>query len=220
MHQKLYFIFASFIIIFFVSNCLAQTVYKDTRPNLKVICSETRLRAGEKTVFTADLKPTSTSATYNWTVSAGTITKGQGTSAIKVETPADFEGSLTATVEIGNVYFEIITDSCTVDFIPSPKAKLSAEFPYSTQGYIKMMLDGTFFLELQNDPTAQGYIFIFPKTPREKAMIEKIVRNQIKVRSFDATRITFAEGEKNSRSIIQFWIVPAGAEVPSPKLKS
>ncbi|MBX7174196.1 MAG: hypothetical protein K1X72_24700 [Pyrinomonadaceae bacterium] len=220
MRQKLYFIFASFIIISFVSSCLAQTVYKDTRPNLKVTCSETPLRAGEKTVFTANLKPTSASATYNWTVSAGTITKGQGTPTIEIETLANQEGSLTATVEIGNVYFEIITDSCTVDIIPLPKAKLSAEFPYSTQGYIKMMLDSTIFLELQNDPTAQGHIFIFPKTPREKALIEKIIRNQIKVRGFDATRITFAEGEKNSRSVLQFWIVPAGAEVSIPKLKS
>jgi hypothetical protein len=200
---------------------VTKKVYIDAKPDLKINCPDSVITAGQKVVFEAMLRPKSERATYNWTVSWGTIVKGQGTPSIEVETPADGEGNLTATLEIGgNIYFESITDSCTVHVSIPPRARLLDEFAHSTQGYIKMMLDGTIFLELQNDPAAQGYIVIFPKTPREKAAIERIIRNQIKVRRFDATRITMIDGPKNVRSTIQFWIVPAGAEMPKPTLKA
>jgi hypothetical protein len=203
----------------FAVNLSAQ-VYRDAKPNLQITCPDYVIMAGEKVVFTATLNPPSGMAVFNWTVSAGTITKGQGTPTIEVETPANYDAPLTATLDMGrNLYFEPITESCTVSLALPPQARLLDEFSHSTQGYIKMMLDSTLFLELQNNPAAQGLIVIFPKTPKEKASIERIIRNQIRVRRFEATRITFVDGTKNVRSIIQFWIVPPGAERPKPELK-
>lgn len=208
------------VIAIFAVNISAQ-VYRDTKPNVQISCSESPVRAGETTTFTVTVKPDSKLATYNWTISNGTIVKGQGTPIIDVEMPAESVDSVTATVEIGGgIWFERLSESCTVSIIQNPKARLLEQFPHSTQGYIKMKLDGSLFLELQNDPNASGYVFIFPKTSKEKIAIERIIRNQIKVRNFDASRITIVEGAKNSRSIIQFWSIPAGAEVPLPKLKS
>jgi hypothetical protein len=218
MARKIHFIFISFILVFFVCNISAQQVYRDVKPGLEIVCSEAPIKTGEKADFSAKLSPSLASASYNWTVSNGTITKGQGTSAIEVET-SNVVGEITATVTIGNVYFEQLTGSCTVSTFQPPQAKILADFPFSTQGYIKMMMDSTIFLELGNDPTAQGYIFIFPKTPRDKVIIEKIILNQIRVRNFDASRINIVLGAKNSKSVIQFWSVPAGAEVPIPEIK-
>lgn len=218
MHRNFKFLFI--LMTVFAVNISAQ-VYKDVKPGLKIICSEVPIAAGEKIIFTATLTPASNIATYNWSISFGIITKGQGTPVIEVETPSDYDGTITATLEIGGgVYFEPIGDSCTINTVVPPKAKLLEEFPHSTQGYMKMMLDATLFLELQNDPSATGYIYIFPKTPKEKVQIERIIRNQIKVRAFDSSRIIFVEGGKNSRSILQFWSVPAGAKPPIPLLKT
>ena len=200
---------------------VTKKVYVDVKPDLKINCPDSVIMAGEKVVFEATLRPKAETATFDWTVSAGTITKGQGTPTIEVETDPQLEGSLTASLDIGgNIFFEPVTDSCTVPIAVPPKARLLDEFPHSTQGYIKMLLDSTLFLELQNDPSAQGYVVIFPKTPGEKAAIERIIRNQIRVRRFDASRITMIDGPKNPRSVIQFWIVPAGAEAPKPMLKT
>src|SRR6185436_12912020 len=41
------------------------------------------------------------SVTYNWSVSAGTITSGQGTSSIQVDTAGLGGQTVTATVEVG-----------------------------------------------------------------------------------------------------------------------
>jgi hypothetical protein len=64
----------------------------------------TAVRQGDKLMFTAEVKggDQQVTPTYNWTVSAGQIESGQGTSTIEVSTkevPA--ESSLTATVELG-----------------------------------------------------------------------------------------------------------------------
>lgn len=69
---------------------------------LVVTCPE-EAKEGESTVFTAnimggdaDVKPT-----FNWTVSAGVITRGQGTETIEVDTTGLDGQPLKATVEVG-----------------------------------------------------------------------------------------------------------------------
>jgi hypothetical protein len=62
------------------------------------------VRHGENLKFTTDVKggDQNVPPTYNWTVSAGFIESGQGTSTIEVNTkevPAD--STVTATVELG-----------------------------------------------------------------------------------------------------------------------
>ncbi len=60
---------------------------------------------GEAMIFTTDIKGGSQdSITYNWTVSAGTIIYGQGTSQIVVQTTPEIASkNVTATVEIGGL---------------------------------------------------------------------------------------------------------------------
>ena len=99
----------------------------------------------------------------------------------------------------------------------APEARLTAEFRHSTQGYIKMQMDA-FYIELANDPVASGYIYVFPKSSREAATIERVIRNSIRWRKYDPSRITIVRGQANTPSLIQFWLVPQGASKPVPDL--
>lgn len=102
-----------------------------------------------------------------------------------------------------------------IEMQDAPQAVKVVEFGKVTNGYIKMQLD-YFFTELGNNPTAQGYIFNFG-TKREIAQVEKVVRYQIKVRNFDSERITFVSGGAAENLQTQFWLVPIGAETPTPE---
>jgi hypothetical protein len=72
-------------------------------PTTKMQCPDT-VTVGEKLTFTANLRggDQQVTPTYNWTVSAGAISSGQGTSTITVDTKeVAADSSVTATVEIG-----------------------------------------------------------------------------------------------------------------------
>ena len=95
-----------------------------------------------------------------------------------------------------------------------PKAVKFGEFETATNGIVKMKMDA-FYVELNNNPAAQGYIINYG-TDREIA----IRRNQISVsiawRKFDGTRITIGDGGFRDGVKSELWIVPSGAENPQP----
>lgn len=62
---------------------------------------------------------------------------------------------------------------------------------------------------------AQGFIINYG-TDKEIAKREKQLRDSIRFRRYDASRITFVRGGKIDRLKTIFWIVPAGVESPKP----
>ena len=96
----------------------------------------------------------------------------------------------------------------------TPKAIKFDEFEKATNGNVKMIMD-TFYVELSNNPAAQGYIINYG-TAKEVAKREKQLRNSIVFRRYDASRITFVRG--GSREVIKtdLWLVPPDAEPPTP----
>jgi len=70
-------------------------------PTVQVTAAPTVV-AGSPATFTAVLTGTdpNVTPTYNWSVTVGTITSGQGTPTITVATPAGSAGRMTATVEV------------------------------------------------------------------------------------------------------------------------
>jgi len=157
--------------------------------------------------------------TYNWSVSAGTISSGQGTSSITVDTTGVAGGSsITATVEIGGTPAGCDcpkTASETAGVAAPPQAETIAEFGKQTPDEIKAQLD-PFFIRLQNDPTAQGYIINYG-TPAQIKARRTVITNAIKFRNFPMDRITFVDGPDTGdgpRTKLVF--VPAGATPPAP----
>jgi hypothetical protein len=72
-------------------------------PTTKVV-SPAEVPKGDKLVFIADVQggDKDVTPTYNWSVSAGQIESGQGTSKIEVSTKdVEVDSTITATVELG-----------------------------------------------------------------------------------------------------------------------
>ena len=88
------------------------------------------------------------------------------------------------------------------------------QFGKVSVGRIKTYME-MFFKELKNNTTAQGYIINYGS---DKGVMkrEKILRNHIVFRRFDTPRITFVRGGEESIVITELWIVPEGAEPPTP----
>jgi len=100
---------------------------------------------------------------------------------------------------------------------PLPEAVKFDEFGKATNGNVKMRMDA-FYVELNNNPNATGYLINYG-TPREIAKREKQLRDAIRFRNYDATRITFVNGgNRGNGEVIKtlLFIVPAGSEPPKP----
>lgn len=206
---------ASIFVLAFCAASLAQD--NRTCPEIELKGPSGAILRGETLTYTVHVKTSdSNNLTYNWTVTAGEIIGGQGTSRITIKPPTKLDWSLTTTVEIKG-----LSEGCpdseseTMYVDPPPEAKKIDEFGTATNGNVKMRFD-SFMLELQNDPTAQGYILNYG-SDREIQKRERQIRNAIAFRKYDAQRITLVRGGETEETIkTQFWIVPAGATPPTP----
>lgn len=182
-----------------------------------------QVRAGEAMNFTANLTGGSgTDFTYNWTVSAGTISSGQGTPSISVDTTGLTDGTnITATVDIGG---SGLCENCkptgseTGGVInPKPESRLIDEFGKLPDDEVKARIDAL-YVALGNEPNAQGYIINYG-TDREIAARERQIQKAINFRKYDASRVTIVRGGANPNGAgvwTKVWIVPAGADNPQP----
>jgi hypothetical protein len=186
-------------------------------PTLSVSGPSGVVTPGQPMTFTAS---SSGDVTYNWTVSAGTISSGQGTSSITVDTTGLAGQNVTATVEING---SAIVPSCgcttTASETGSVQARPTAtqidEFGKVTNDDIKARVDG-FFTQLNNNPTAQGYIINYG-TPAEIKARRAAIMKAITFRKYDASRVTFIDGPDSGNGInTKFYLVPAGADNPTP----
>ncbi|MEO7540082.1 MAG: hypothetical protein ABIV21_08635, partial [Pyrinomonadaceae bacterium] len=171
---------------------------------------------GDTMTFTAS---SSGDVTYNWTVSAGTIESGQGTPSITVRTNKDMAGSnVTATVNIGGTPPDCRCEtekSETAPVAAKPEGTLSDEFGPATDDDVKARVDN-FYTQLNNNPSAQGYIINYG-TPAEIRKRRAQIVKAINFRNFDASRVTFIDGPDNGSGVnTKFYVVPAGAETPNP----
>jgi len=99
-----------------------------------------------------------------------------------------------------------------------PEATKYDEFQVATNGNVKARMDA-YYIELNNNPTAQGYIFNFG-TDKDIAVRERQIRNSITFRKFDASRITLVRGGFRGIVQTQLWLVPPGAETPTVESSS
>ena len=139
---------------------------KSACPVTQVTCPDLTY-VNDKLVITANISggDPNITPTYNWTVSAGSIESGQGTSAIEVSTKglSDNE-SVTATVELGGFGRECgygqVVNSCTSSVMKKPEARKIDEYGKLLSKDENERLD-KFTIELQMDPTSQGYIIAY-----------------------------------------------------------
>jgi hypothetical protein len=177
--------------------------------------------AGNPIVFTAHLTsnvPVSKPG-IKWKVSAGTITSGEDSFSITVDTAGLGGQSITATVEVGNVPTTCLTvASYNVEVTPGINCGLA----FDEYGDIKFAdekarLDN-FAIQLLNSPTEAGYIIAYAgkRTFKHEAAyhLRRAKNYLVSVRRVDPTLIFTLDGGYRSDFFVRLIIVPPGATPP------
>jgi hypothetical protein len=155
--------------------------------------------------------------TYNWSVSAGTISGGQGTSSITVDTTGLGGQTVTATVEIGGLDPSCSrTASCTTGVKPpNPEPVKFDEYGNIKFNDEKARLDN-YAIQLQNQPGSQGYILAYGACAGEaQARADRAKDYLVNTRGIDAARLVALDGGCRSELTVQLWVVPTGAMAPA-----
>jgi hypothetical protein len=187
-------------------------------PTVTVDCPSEANDPGSVT-FKANFHPgtPSVSPTYNWSVSAGTITAGQGTDTITVDTTGKGGQTVTATVELGG-----IDPSCPRTASCSAQVKAPPLNPrkFDEYGNIrfndeKARLDN-FAIQLQNEPSTRGAIVGYGSCDAEGMTRANRAKDYlVNTRGIDAGRIDVIDGGCMPELKVELWIVPAGATAPA-----
>lgn len=188
-------------------------------PNVFITCPD-RVEVDQPVTFSSTLTGGSgnVAPVYNWTVSAGRIIEGQGTSSIKVDTTGLAGQSLKATLSMGG-YREDCSASCLVSFPVPLNCRKFDEFPAIARNDEKARLDN-FAIELQNDPSSNAYVIIYPGQRGRPGLVQahltRIVDYLVNSRGFDSRRIITMVGPSRPELLIDLWICPQGAAPPTP----
>jgi hypothetical protein len=194
-------------------------------PTVSVSCpSEVDL--GAPITFVASVNGDA-SVTYNWSVSAGTISSGQGTSSITVDTAGLGGQAVTATVELGGLDPSCSrTASCTASVKPpNPIGTKFDEYGDIRFDDEKARLDN-YAIQLQNAPGSQAYIIGYGTCAGDglcshtscivaQKRIERAKDYLVTTRGIDAGRIMVIDGGCRADVNVELWVVPTGATPPS-----
>jgi hypothetical protein len=91
------------------------------------------------------------------------------------------------------------------------------EFGKLTNDEVKARVQN-FYVELANNPSSQGYIINYG-TPAQIAARRKQITNAITFLKLDPSRVTFVDGgDTGEGPKTKFWLVPPGANPPTPDM--
>jgi hypothetical protein len=190
-------------------------------PMVRVSCPDTAKPGGSVT-FTADILggDPNVTLTFKWAVSAGTITAGQGTASITVSALTSAVQPVTAAVDVGG-YDPACTlsSSCSLLIEPPMMPRKVDEYGVIRTGDEKQRLDN-FTVELQNDPTAQGYLICYGggrgRAGEARRRCERARTFLAFNRGIEASRVVTVDGGSRDVLTLELWLVPFGATPPQP----
>lgn len=188
-----------------------------TCPNVAIECPD-RVVLGEPLTFRSTVTGGSSSvtSTYNWTVSAGHITDGQGTDTIHVDTAGLAGQTVTATLSMGGYNLDC-SATCTVQFPVPIECRKFDEFPNIRYNDEKARLD-TYASALQNDPAATAYVIVYPGPRTRPSEVQKqkdrLVNYLVNSRTISGERIVTLDGPPRDELMIELWLCPQGVKPP------
>jgi hypothetical protein len=190
-------------------------------PAMKVI-GPYEVTAGQPITFTVNITggDQNVTPTYNWSVSAGAISSGQGTPTIIVDTTEVSAGqSITASAELGGYDRSCpVSRSITAEVLAKKAdARKSAEYGKVKADEEKAILD-RYASELASDPAAQGYIVAYPGraggAKQSNDAVMKAMQYLTEKRAIDAARLINLEGGQRDNLVLELWVAPSGANPP------
>jgi hypothetical protein len=170
---------------------------------------------GQPVTFTVAVSGSdeSTTPTFNWTVSAGTISSGQGTSTITVDTTGDGGSTIVAEVNVGGYAPEC--GSAAVLKAPTPIN--FGEYATADLSVNHAVLD-EWILRLKQDPTEQGYVIAYggrSSGPDDARRAGNNARNYaIEVHGVSPDRLFVAVGGHRTKPTVELWLRPRGGAEP------
>ena len=182
------------------------------------------IKEGVPAVFTANISGgKGVSTTYNWSVSAGTITSGQGTSVIYIDTKGLAGQSITATVELGGYSPNCpTTSSSTVSIeVAGPAVELHSKGDYTTvklfnneaNKFAGDIMSAYYVLQVPH-----AVIYLYPsKNPTAAAALKQMmqsVRSALTKIGMTAKRYKIVTCGKRAQTSYEMWIVPEGVNDP------
>jgi hypothetical protein len=189
-------------------------------PTVRVSCPDT-VDEGAPLTFTVDVSggDPNVTPTFNWSVSAGTISSGQGTSSITVDTTGIGGQTVTATVDVGGFDRACSTSSsCTTSVKKNAPAVKFGEYVTTDLSANKAQLD-KFVSALLQDPTAQGYLIAYGGRTSRPDDAQKAADNAtnytMNTRKMDGARTLSGVGGYREQPTIELWIAPAGGTPPT-----
>lgn len=157
--------------------------------------------------------------TYHWTVSAGTIASGQGTTSITVDTAGLAGQTIRATLDVEG-YGTPCPASCSVSIPIDLKPRKFDEYYDIARNDEKARLDN-YAIQLQNEPGAQAYVIVYPARKAKSTAAQEratgISDYLVNSRGIDSSRVTVTMGGARENWLIELWIVPQGAPPPVPQ---
>jgi hypothetical protein len=186
-------------------------------PTITVDCPTALVELGQSATVTANVSggPPNMSLTYNWSVSGGTISGGQGTPSITVDTTGAGGQTITATVEVGGLAPECQrTASCSFTVNQPVVARKFDEYGDIRFNDEKARLDN-FAIQLQNEPGATGVIVAYGARTgpagQAQARADRAKDYLVNTRGIDAGRIVTIDGGCKENLTVELWIQPQGA---------
>lgn len=190
-------------------------------PNISTSCPDVT-QAGMPVTFTASASGGTPGVTpvYNWKISAGTITAGQGTPTITVDTTGLGGQPITASVEVEG-YGSLVCRASCQSAVPAPvQARKSNEIGEVKRDEEKALLD-LFAIELQNEPGAKGHIIGYGSRNSKRADGERRAARArdylVTARGIESDRIVVVDGGFSESGRTELWVVPQGATTPRPR---
>ncbi|HLA10645.1 MAG TPA: hypothetical protein VJ023_08615 [Pyrinomonadaceae bacterium] len=188
-------------------------------PQVSVSCPAD-VEEGAPITFTASVTggDTAVTGTYNWSVSAGTITSGQGTPTITVDTAGIGGQTVTASVDVGGYPPTCATTaSCSTQVrtvVPLTPTRFD-EYGDIRFNDEKARLDN-YAIQLQNDPGAEGYIIAYGTCAGQgQERADRAKNYLVNTRGIEAGRIITIDGGCRADLSVELWIRPTGATVPA-----
>jgi hypothetical protein len=194
------------------------------------LSAPTSVREGDTVTFTSDVDYGGQSAlNYTWTISppAARITQGAGTPTITVDTTGVGNQRVTAILVVDDgsgdrMCRQRAQAATNVAALPPPtpiNPRKFGEFPSVTFNEDKANFDN-FAVELQADPTAQGYIIVYNGRRSRPGKLAALVNRSrdyiVNTRNIDASRVVVVNGGLRDVDTIELWVVPKGATLPRP----
>lgn len=191
-------------------------------PGLSVSCPD-MIRGGVPVTFTVNVGdvPGDAKLTFNWVVSDGTISSGQGTTSVTVDTTGLSPGStVKATVEVGGLPESCPKSAeCTAATPPPCYRSKIDEYGNLRWGDEQARLDN-FAIELLNDPEAVGYIVGYGgrRSLRGEASrrIERAKKYLTAVRAVPAERVVTMDAGYREYLTVELMVGMKGATPPAP----